>query len=114
MWGRGAFGWYFMNSGFDEFWAVWPKSPRKGAKLQCLREWEKKGLWIEQETIIAHVKWLSRDGYWINGNVCAPLVYLHQRRWDGAEIPPSPEKVQQDLEAIYQAQLAASIAAMRR
>jgi hypothetical protein len=59
---------------FDLFWSAWPRSDRKGAKSQCQAKWKKLKLDDQAETFIP-----------------APLVYLNQQRWDGAEIPQAPE-----------------------
>lgn len=79
-----------FESGFDRFWAAWPKSPRKGAKSACLAKW-KKGLYEHcADQIIKHVEWMKTTDQWLTSNgafIPAPLVYLNQQRWDGAEIP---------------------------
>ena len=74
--------------GFKTFWKVWPKSPRKGGKAPCLKTWEKAGLEKVSKEIISHVEAMSgTEGWKKQGGefVPAPLVYLNQRRWDGAE-----------------------------
>ena len=102
-------------TGFDQFWAAWPKSPRKGGKTVCLQRWIKHHHESQSKTIIAHVKymkttmqWLEQDGRYIP----APLVYINGQKWDGAEIP-DPETLFIDREAVYQKQLEASIAAFK-
>jgi hypothetical protein len=79
-----------FESGFDRFWAAWPKSPRKGAKAACLARW-KKGLYEHcADQIIKHVEWQKTTDQWRKDGgafIPAPLVYLNQQRWDGAEIP---------------------------
>jgi hypothetical protein len=107
--------------GFRQFWQAWPKNTqtysRKGAKAACLKVWIARHHESQSATIVAHVRWLATTADWLKDGgafIPAPLVYLHQQRWDGAEIPAPPEQIEQDREAIYQAQLAASIAAMRR
>jgi len=75
---------------FEDFWSAWPKSERKGAKSQCLAKWTKQKLDLQAETIIAHVNYMKTTDQWKKGNgsyIPAPLVYLNQQRWDGAEIP---------------------------
>ena len=50
---------------------------------------------MEADHIVAHVRWLKTTEDWQkNGGafIPAPLVYLNQSRWDGAEIPESPEQ----------------------
>ena len=85
-----------FESGFDQFWASWPKSPRKGAKAACLARW-KKGLYEHcADQILKHVEWQKTTDQWLKDNgafVPAPLVYLNQMRWDGAEIPEPKRQV---------------------
>ena len=96
---------------FEAFWAAWPKSIRKGGKSVCLARW-KKGLYDGcADQIIKHVEWMKTTDQWRKDNgafIPAPLVYLNQQRWDGAEIPetfmkpaaqhidPALLKIQQD------------------
>lgn len=108
-------------TGFDLFWQTWPKNTqtytRKGAKAACLKVWAARHHETQADTIIAHVRWLSTTADWLKDGgayIPAPLVYLNQQRWDGAEIPRPAEALEIDREAIYQRQLAASIAAMRK
>mgnify|MGYP003352450188 FL=1 len=75
---------------FEDFWTAWPKSVRKGAKSQCKAKWDKLGLDMQAETVIAHVNYMKTTDQWKKSEgafVPAPLVYLNQQRWDGAEIP---------------------------
>ena len=80
-------------SSFDRFWDAWPKNAdkytRKGAKAKCMKVWSRiANLNIEQ--ILAHVEWLKTTDDWKKDGgfyIPAPLVYLNQQRWDGAEIP---------------------------
>ena len=96
---------------FDLFWSAWPRSDRKGGKTQCLAKWKKLGLDDQSETIIAHVCYMKTTDQWKKDNgafIPAPLVYLNQMRWDGAEIPevnvnvvvsfkdPALDKIEQD------------------
>jgi len=82
------------ESGFDLFWKAWPSSPRKGSRLNCREKWVCKGLEIEVDQILKHVNWIKGTDSWKKDNgayIPAPLVYLNQRRWDGAEIPEKKE-----------------------
>jgi hypothetical protein len=74
--------------GFDEFWDVWPKTFRKESKGECRKAWVKVKAEPERDRVIAHVKRLKASANWVKDNgqfVPAPLVYLNQRRWDGAD-----------------------------
>jgi hypothetical protein len=79
-----------FESGFERFWKVWPASTRKGAKSECRKKWEKHYCETQTDQIIKHVEWLKTTEQWIKSNgafIPAPLVYLNQQRWDGAEVP---------------------------
>lgn len=108
-------------TGFDAFWAAWPRNTatytRKGAKAECLKRWKTRYHETQTSQIVAHVEWLKTTADWLKDGgayIPAPLVYLNQQRWDGAEIPPTQESLAIDREAVYQRQLEASIAAMQR
>lgn len=79
-----------FESHFDKFWAAWPKSFRKGGKSVCKARWDK-GLYDGcADQIIKHTAWMATTDAWRKDNgafIPAPLVYLNQQRWDGAEIP---------------------------
>ena len=80
--------------GFAEFWAAWPKSPRKVAKQQCLDKWSRYDCADSWKHIVAHVEWMKTQPDWVKDNgsyICAPLVYLNQRRWVDWE-PPAPKE----------------------
>lgn len=75
--------------GFDRFWSVWPKSVRKEAKSKCLQAWRKAGAESQTDAVIAHVEKLKGTTGWTKDNgefIPAPLTYLNQRRWEGADI----------------------------
>ena len=79
-----------FDSGFDRFWKAWPASPRKGGKAACLAKWAKTYCETQADQIIKHVEWMKTTEQWKKDNgafIPAPLVYLNQQRWDGAEIP---------------------------
>jgi len=84
-----------MSQLFEKFWAAWPKSVRKGGKSVCLARWNK-GLYdCCADQIIKHTTWMSTTDAWRKSDgafIPAPLVYLNQQRWDGAEIPESFDK----------------------
>jgi hypothetical protein len=79
-------------SPFERFWAAWPRSQRKQSKTLCMRKWESMGLNIHAEEIIRHVEYMKTQEAWLKSNgsfIPAPLVYINQMRWDGAEVPES-------------------------
>jgi hypothetical protein len=97
-----------FETGFDRFWSAWPKSPRKGGKSECLKKWQKFYCETCADQIIKHLEWMKTTDQWRKDNgafIPAPLVYLNQQRWDGAEIPdtapkadPALEKIKADIE----------------
>jgi len=75
---------------FDQFWQAWPSSPRKASKSLVKAKWEKMGLDIHVNEILRHVAYMKAQEAWQKGNgqfIPAPMVYINQMRWDGAEIP---------------------------
>ena len=91
---------------FEDFWTAWPKSPRKGAKSECLKKWTKLYCETCADQIVKHVEWMKTTDQWRKNDgafIPAPLVYLNQQRWDGAEIPeekPATEYVDPALKKI--------------
>lgn len=88
-----------FESGFDRFWQAWPKSPRKGGKSECLKKWQKFYCETCADQIIKHIEWMKTTDQWRKDNgafIPAPLVYLNQQRWDGAEIPETTVKPIED------------------
>jgi uncharacterized protein YdaU (DUF1376 family) len=69
------------SGGFDRFWEVWPKSPRKVGKGACIRTWITNGMDEHVERIISHVSRLKGTTQWLSGFEPAPMTYLNQRRW---------------------------------
>jgi hypothetical protein len=79
-----------IKTGFEMFWEKWPKHPRKGAKSECKKKWDKLQCELVVDTILKHIEWLKTTEQWKKQDgafIPAPLVYLNQQRWDGAEIP---------------------------
>jgi uncharacterized protein YdaU (DUF1376 family) len=70
------------SSSFDDFWAAWPTSKRKVAKVACLTKWVNHGLDEHAERIIANVNALKVSQQWQEGFEPAPLTYINQRRWE--------------------------------
>ena len=104
---------------FDLFWSAWPCNrggySRKGGKSECFKIWKKNYNGTQVETILAHVAYMKTTESWLRDSgafIPMPITYLRQARWDGADIPKSPEQVSVDHDAVYQRQLAASIRAM--
>ena len=91
---------------FEEFWKSWPKSQRKGGKATCQAKWVKLKLDLQADQIIKHVEWMKTTDQWRKSDgafIPAPLVYLNQQRWDGAEIPeekPATEYIDPALRKI--------------
>lgn len=79
------------EKGFAEFWEVWPKSERKQAKGACLKAWVRVGACKDTKAIIAHIETCKDSDSWQKDGgqyIPAPLVYLNQKRWEGAEVEP--------------------------
>jgi uncharacterized protein YdaU (DUF1376 family) len=69
------------SGGFDRFWEVWPKSPRKVGKAACIRTWITNGMDQHVDRIVSHVSRLKGTTQWLSGFEPAPMTYLNQRRW---------------------------------
>ena len=79
-----------FKTGFERFWDAWPRSTRKGGKSECQKKWVKLYCETHADQIIKHVEWMKTTDQWRKSDgafIPAPLVYLNQQRWDGAEIP---------------------------
>ncbi len=77
---------------FDEFWTAYPRCKRKGSKQKCATVWKTKKLDEDADQIIAHVNALASSDDWKKQSgqyIPAPLTYLNQLRWDGAELSPA-------------------------
>jgi len=78
------------NAMFEQFWKAYPSTPRKGGKAKCKQVWDKSYCDTQAEQILKHINWLKTTEQWLKLNgafIPAPLVYLNQQRWDGAEVP---------------------------
>ena len=94
-----------FESGFDKFWTAYPKTPRKGAKSECQKKWVKFYCETQADQIVKHIEWMKTTEQWLKSNgafIPAPLVYLNQQRWDGAEVPEMPAKVDSALQKIFE------------
>jgi len=74
------------SGGFDRFWEVWPKSPRKVGKAACIRTWITNGMDQHVDRIVSHVSRLKGTTQWLSGFEPAPMTYLNQRRWLDDEV----------------------------
>lgn len=77
------------SGAFLRFWSSWPKGSRKQSQGRCWDVWRRKDFDQIAPTIISHVDSLKASDDWQKGYMPAPLVYLNQRRWEGAEGTPS-------------------------
>ena len=80
--------------GFEQFWSVWPKGPRKVAKQQCVNKWAKYDCADTWAHIVAHVEWMKTQADWIKDQgsfIPQPLTYLNQQRWIDWEPPVKRE-----------------------
>lgn len=75
------------HPGFAKFWETWPTNDRKQAKGKCLEAWKKANAERDAALVLAHVSSLKNSAWVKDGGqfVPAPLVYLNQRRWEGAD-----------------------------
>lgn len=77
-----------FTDGFLKFWSVWPSTDRKEAKGKCFASWKKSKAETQANEIIAHVERLKASQSWMKNSgefIPSPLVYLNQKRWEGAE-----------------------------
>lgn len=91
------------ESGFDDFWKTWPRSPRKSGRAICLSKWVKMLCWTQSDTIIAHVKYMATTIDWKKDSgafIPMPITYLNQMRWDGAEFEPVKDKPVNDRDPV--------------
>ena len=81
-----------FSGAFLKFWTVWPRSPRKQSRGECWDRWRKNDFDLVSEEIIGHVESLKLSADWRKNDgefIPAPMVYLKQKRWEGAdEIAP--------------------------
>ena len=81
-----------IDGGFNLFWSTYPSTQRKQAKGKCLDVWKKASAERDVAVIVAHVDRLKKSTDWMKNNgefIPAPLVYLNQKRWQGAEVETS-------------------------
>lgn len=73
------------SGAFLRFWASWPPNERKESRGECWKKWRKGDYDQVADQILSHVESLKSSERWRGGFIPAPLVYLNQRRWEGAE-----------------------------
>lgn len=76
-------------AGFVAFWEAWPPGKRKESRGHCAHLWVEHGYEPIAGEVLAHVMakrdhtdWAHDGGQFVE----APLVYLRNKRWDGAEV----------------------------
>ena len=77
-----------FTPGFTEFWQTWPSSDRKQAKSKCFEVWKKAKAEANAALVCGHVSRMKSSTSWTKQNgefVPAPLVYLKNQSWDGAD-----------------------------
>jgi hypothetical protein len=85
-----------LSGAFLKFWGVWPKSTRKQSRGECWERWRKQDLDLVAEEIIGHVEALKLSLDWRKESgsfIPAPLVYLNQRRWEGADASEAEKRM---------------------
>lgn len=83
------------SGAFLRFWSSWPKGHRKQAQGKCWNVWQRSDLDQQAASILSHVEVLKASEDWQRDGgrfIPAPLVYLNQRRWEGAEAPEQRER----------------------
>lgn len=81
---------------FEAFWWAWPASARKQAQGACWEKWRKLGLDKHAAAIQRHVAAMKESVDWRKDGgeyIPAPLVYLNQRRWEGADTEPEQREL---------------------
>lgn len=73
------------SGAFLRFWTSWPKHQRKQSQGKCWSLWRQKDFDQIAQVILTHVDALKASDDWLRGFVPAPLVYLNQQRWEGAD-----------------------------
>lgn len=82
---------------FSDFWGAYPHCKRKADKARCESAWSRLGNEDRQRCIEAVKVWAASDDWREQGGqfIPAPLVFLHQRRWEAA-LPGASRKPQSD------------------
>ncbi len=91
---------------FSQFWKAYPHTLRKTDKKKCRVAFERiSHLKDEFPNIMGGLEIWKQSKDWQKDNgqyICAPLVFLHQRRWESAnrEVEKIEEKQQDDYEML--------------
>jgi hypothetical protein len=83
------------SGAFLRFWTAWPKNDRKQSRGKCWELWMRKDFDQQAATILEHVEGLKVSKDWkreAGRFIPAPLVYLNQRRWEGADAPTAHQE----------------------
>jgi hypothetical protein len=86
------------SGAFLRFWGAWPRSARKQAQGKCWERWRKADFDQVADVIIAHVEAMRVSAEWrreAGQFIPAPMVYLNDRRWEGAELPAEVRRIGQ-------------------
>jgi hypothetical protein len=77
------------SGAFLRFWGAWPSSARKASRGECWAKWLKQDFDQVAEQIVSHVEAMKQTQDWRKDSgsfIPAPLAYLNQRRWEGADL----------------------------
>ena len=94
-----------MNQDLISFGLLTLRLPAKAQSLNVKKKWVKFYCETQADQIVKHIEWMKTTEQWLKSNgafIPAPLVYLNQQRWDGAEIPEMPAKVDSALQKIFE------------
>ena len=83
------------SGAFLRFWAAWPKHHRKQSQGKCWALWRQKDFDQVAQAVMSHVESLKASPDWQKEGgkyIPAPLVYLNQQRWEGAEVAPAEDR----------------------
>ncbi len=72
------------SQGFPEWWATWPKHPRKADKQKCLNYWSRFALADCGERVLQHTRFMLEQDDWLKESgtyIPAPIVYLRRAGW---------------------------------
>lgn len=70
---------------FEDFWKLYPQGKRKVDRSRCEKAWRAAKLDEQADTVLGGLTWWVNSTDWKKENgrfICAPLVFLNQRRWE--------------------------------